>query len=51
MQVLEFLFLVDILIIFRSRPLPAFYTLGIEDIGVSNKIFNYILETMVLKWS
>ena len=40
MQILEFIFLGGILVIFRPRPLPAFYTVGINEINVrQNKEF------------
>lgn len=34
MQVFEFIFLCGILFVFRSKPLPAFYGVGINEINV-----------------
>jgi len=40
MQVLEFFFLTGILVIFRSRRFPPFYTIGLNEINVRMK--NYL---------
>jgi hypothetical protein len=42
MQVLEFFFLTGILVVFRSRRFPPFYTIGLNEINVRINCNNLI---------
>jgi len=48
MQVLEFFFLTGILVVFRSRRFPPFYTIGLNEINVriNSYYLIYIIESM-----
>ncbi len=48
MQVLEFFFLTGILVIFRSRRFPPFYTIGLNEINVRMK--NYLINYRIHGW-
>ena len=47
MQIIDFILLSGILWTFRSRPLPPFYTIGLNEINVSDlNYFIFYLESL-----